>query len=365
MNRTRYALIASLLLCSASAFTQSPHKESPDKELADNEPPDKEPAAILELGGAAGLSLTDGIPSVGPNLAVEVTPIEHWLELEAGVTPLFGRHSTEWDIDLLFKKPWTLSRKVEFMAGVGPEWIRTSGSGTRTNSLGAEAALDFMFWPSAKHKFGWYLETGLRLQLWARTRAVGRDQRRTADRDPLKLQKRCGRKALRVRPSSDNPHLLPVGGTITPPSSDQRNRQRKEFRKWTSKEVAHSLPAKDLPSGLPAPYALTLCSRQTIPARAVGASVTFEPGARTAWHTHPLGQTLIVTAGCGRAQRWGGPIEEIRPGDVVWFAPGEKHWHGATPTTAMTHIAIQEQLDGKAVDWMEKVSDEQYEDTHG
>lgn len=97
------------------------------------------------------------------------------------------------------------------------------------------------------------------------------------------------------------------------------------------------------------------------PARTAGASVTFEPGARTAWHTHPLGQTLIVTAGCGRAQRWGGPIEEIRPGDVVWFPPGEKHWHGAAPTTAMTHIAIQEQLDGKAVDWLEKVSDEQYQ----
>jgi len=96
------------------------------------------------------------------------------------------------------------------------------------------------------------------------------------------------------------------------------------------------------------------------PARAAGASVTFEPGARTAWHTHPLGQTLIVTAGCGLAQRWGGPIEQIRPGDVVWFSPGEKHWHGATPTTAMTHIAIQEQLDGKVVDWMEQVSDEQY-----
>ncbi len=94
--------------------------------------------------------------------------------------------------------------------------------------------------------------------------------------------------------------------------------------------------------------------------RAAGATVTFEPGARTAWHTHPLGQTLIVTAGCGRAQRAGGPIEEIRPGDVIWFAPGEKHWHGAAPTTAMTHIATQEQLDGKVVDWMEKVSDEQY-----
>ena len=97
------------------------------------------------------------------------------------------------------------------------------------------------------------------------------------------------------------------------------------------------------------------------PARAVGASVTFEPGARTAWHSHPLGQTLIVTAGCGRVQRRGGPIEEIRPGDVIWFSPGEKHWHGAAPTTAMTHIAIQEQLNGKTADWMEKVSDEQYQ----
>jgi quercetin dioxygenase-like cupin family protein len=96
------------------------------------------------------------------------------------------------------------------------------------------------------------------------------------------------------------------------------------------------------------------------PARVVGASVTFEPGARTAWHTHPLGQTLIVTSGSGRAQHWGGPIEEIRPGDVIWFAPGEKHWHGASQATAMTHLAIQEKLDGKTVDWLEQVSDEQY-----
>ena len=97
------------------------------------------------------------------------------------------------------------------------------------------------------------------------------------------------------------------------------------------------------------------------PARVASASVTFEPGARTAWHTHPLGQTLIVTSGSGLAQRWGGPIEQIRPGDVIWFPPGEKHWHGATPTTAMTHLAIQEALDGKTADWMEKVSDEQYQ----
>ncbi len=96
------------------------------------------------------------------------------------------------------------------------------------------------------------------------------------------------------------------------------------------------------------------------PARIFGALVTFEPGARTAWHTHPLGQTLIVTAGSGLVQRWGGPIEEIRPGDVVWIAPREKHWHGAAPTTAMSHIAIVEQIDGKSAEWMEKVGDEQY-----
>ena len=98
--------------------------------------------------------------------------------------------------------------------------------------------------------------------------------------------------------------------------------------------------------------------------RVQGAQVTFEPGARTAWHTHPLGQTLIVTAGLGRVQREGGPIEEIRPGDVVWFEPGEKHWHGAAPGTAMVHIAIQEALDGKAVEWMEKVTDAQYGGSH-
>jgi quercetin dioxygenase-like cupin family protein len=100
--------------------------------------------------------------------------------------------------------------------------------------------------------------------------------------------------------------------------------------------------------------------QRSAPARVGGALVTFEPGARTAWHTHPLGQTLIVTSGCGRVQRHGGPIEEIRPGDVVWIEPGERHWHGASPTMAMTHIAIAESLNGKAVEWMEKVSEEEY-----
>ena len=116
-----------------------------------------------------------------------------------------------------------------------------------------------------------------------------------------------------------------------------------------------------LPARRPGCYPDRPCSDIEPRARVAGASVTFEPGARTAWHTHPLGQTLLVTAGAGRAQRWGGPIEEIRPGDIVWFAPGEKHWHGAAPTTAMTHIAIQEKLEGKAVEWLEHVTDQQYE----
>ena len=126
------------------------------------------------------------------------------------------------------------------------------------------------------------------------------------------------------------------------------------------KELARSLPARDRQSGSSARVRIDPLFQAPDPALVQGASVTFEPGARTAWHTHPLGQTLIVTAGCGWAQRWGGPIEEIQSGDVIWFPPGEKHWHGATPATAMTHIAIQEKLDGKVVDWMEQVGEEQY-----
>ncbi len=128
---------------------------------------------------------------------------------------------------------------------------------------------------------------------------------------------------------------------------------------WISSETEPILPAKAQPTGLRAMSVSIRCSLQTMPG-AAAATVTFEPGARTAWHTHPLGQTLIVTAGLGLVQREGGPIEEIRPGDVVWFEPGEKHWHGASANIAMTHIAIQEQLDGKVVDWMEHVSDAQY-----
>ena len=130
----------------------------------------------------------------------------------------------------------------------------------------------------------------------------------------------------------------------------------KGVRPWKSSEAARGRPAKGLRTGSPARCASIPCSAPPRRPASAGASVTFEPGARTAWHTHPLGQTLIVTAGFGLVQREGGPIEEIRPGDVVWFAPGEKHWHGASPDTAMTHIAIQEALDGKAVDWMEHVT---------
>lgn len=143
MNATKCVLLAALFLCSGSAFAQSADKES---------------AAILELGGAASWNVKGGGSGFGPSAAVEVTPIEKWLELEAGVTPLFYPHSTEWTTDLLFKKPWTLSKKVEFMLGVGPEWVHTRESGLTTNSFSAEAAADFMFWRSAKHRFGWYIE---------------------------------------------------------------------------------------------------------------------------------------------------------------------------------------------------------------
>ena len=145
MNAKKAILIASLFLCVGNAFAQSVEKE---------------PAAVVELGGAANWSVKDGSSSFGPTAAVEVTPIEKWLELEVGVTPLFSRHTTEWDTDLLFKKPWTLSNKAEFMIGVGPQWVHTRKSGVTTNSVSGEAVLDFMFWPSRKHRFGWYIEPG-------------------------------------------------------------------------------------------------------------------------------------------------------------------------------------------------------------
>ena len=145
LNSTRLVLIASLCFF-GNAFAQSDEQEL---------------AAVVEVGGAASQSVTGAGASFGPTVAVEVTPIEKWLELEAGVTPLFKRHSTEWDTDLLFKKPWTLSKKAEFMAGIGPEWVHTTKYGVTTNSVSGEAVADFMFWPSSgKHRFGWYLEPG-------------------------------------------------------------------------------------------------------------------------------------------------------------------------------------------------------------
>jgi hypothetical protein len=144
MKHAQFALlITSLCLYSLRAVAQSGEKE---------------PIAVLELGAAASRSLDDG--SSGPTVAVEVTPIENWLELEAGITPLFNRSSTEWDTDLLFKKPWTLSERAEFMLGLGPEWVHTNKRGATADSISAEVALDFMFWPSARHRFGWYLEPG-------------------------------------------------------------------------------------------------------------------------------------------------------------------------------------------------------------
>ena len=143
MNAKECLMIASLFLFPRVASAQSVEKE---------------PAAVLELGGAASWNFKGGGSSFGPTVAAEVTPIGNWLELEAGVTPLFGRHSREWDVDLLFKKPWTISKRMEFMLGVGPAWIHTRQNGVTTNSFSAEIAPDFMFWRSPKHRFGWYLE---------------------------------------------------------------------------------------------------------------------------------------------------------------------------------------------------------------
>jgi hypothetical protein len=145
VKASKPVLVAFLLLRAGHAFAQSVEKE---------------PAAIVELGGAGNWNVKDGGSAFGPSVALEVTPIEKWLELEAGVTPLFSRHTTEWDTDLLFKKPWTLSKKVDFMIGVGPQWVHTKKYGVTTNSVSGEAVLDFMFWPSRKHRFGWYVEPG-------------------------------------------------------------------------------------------------------------------------------------------------------------------------------------------------------------
>ena len=139
-----------------SAYGQTSSKASSGHPREAGE--DKDPIAIVELGAATSWNFNGGATAFAPNLAAEVTPIENWLELEAGVSPFYTHRSTEWDTDLLFKKPWTLSRKAEFMLGVGPEWAHLSENGKVTNSISAELAGDFMFWPNGKHRFGWFLE---------------------------------------------------------------------------------------------------------------------------------------------------------------------------------------------------------------
>jgi len=145
VNASKLLLAAWLLLSAQPAVAQSVEKES---------------TAVLELGGTGAWNFKDSPSSLGPSVAVEVTPIEKWLELEAGVTPLFRRHSTEWNTDLLFKKPWSLSKKVEFMIGIGPEWVHSNSYGVRKDSVAGEVVSDFMFWRSEKHRFGWYVEPG-------------------------------------------------------------------------------------------------------------------------------------------------------------------------------------------------------------
>jgi hypothetical protein len=143
----KLALLIVIFLSARTAFAQTTETES--KEVA-----------IIELGGATSWNVKGGAAAFGPDFAVEFTPIENWLEIEAGVTPLFTRNSTEWDTDFLVKKPWTLSKKAEFMAGIGPEWVHKRQFGVTTNSVAGEAILDFMFWPAAEHKFGWFVEPG-------------------------------------------------------------------------------------------------------------------------------------------------------------------------------------------------------------
>ena len=150
MNRLKFAIGAISIVCSGNALAQESSKG---------------PVAILELGGASSWTLKDSRQSLSPTLAAEVTPVENWLELEMGVTPAFGRHSTEWDTDFLFKKPWDISKTVEFMLGVGPVWVHRREYGITTNLLAGEVALDFMFWPSARRKLGWYIEPGYQYTL--------------------------------------------------------------------------------------------------------------------------------------------------------------------------------------------------------
>jgi hypothetical protein len=146
----KWLTLVLFVLVATTSYSQTPKQKE--------HPLDDDPNVILELGASTSWNSTGGAASFAPNLAAETTPIENWLELEAGVSPFFTRHSTEWDTDLLFKKPWTLSRKAEFMLGVGPEWVYLRQNGTACQCISGEVAGDFMFWPAGKHRFGWYLE---------------------------------------------------------------------------------------------------------------------------------------------------------------------------------------------------------------
>jgi hypothetical protein len=156
MRSLELALAGACLLFCLPAFGQAISKASAQPSQATVE--DRDPIAILELGAASSWNFSGGATTFAPNLAAEVTPIENWLELEAGVSPFYTRNAAEWDTDLLFKKPWTLSKTAEFMAGVGPEWVHLRQNGKVSNSIAGEVAGDFMFWPTGKHRFGWYLE---------------------------------------------------------------------------------------------------------------------------------------------------------------------------------------------------------------
>ncbi len=149
MSTRVYTLRGACLFLVVNLLAQGQNPQSPD---------DKDPAAIIELGAATSWNVTGGAAIFAPNLAVETTPIENWLEIEVGVSPFYTRKATEWDTDLLFKKPWTISKKAEFMLGVGPEWVHFKQNGRATNSIAGEVAGDFMFWPTGKHRFGWFLE---------------------------------------------------------------------------------------------------------------------------------------------------------------------------------------------------------------
>ncbi len=149
------ALCLLLCLCPPASGQHSVERQSGDQQPTRE---DKEPVAIIEVGGATSWNIEGGAATFAPNLAAECTPIENWLELEAGVSPFYTRNSTEWDTDLLFKKPWTISRQAEFMLGVGPQWVHLKQAGKVTNSISGEVAGDFMFWPTGKRRFGWYLE---------------------------------------------------------------------------------------------------------------------------------------------------------------------------------------------------------------